>query len=61
MAKTEEPKSSRFSRWRERRREKAAQAREIRQRVRAERVRNEDRYHRSGGDPGGSAGGMGGF
>jgi hypothetical protein len=61
VAKTEEPKSTRFSRWRERRREKVAQAREIRQRVKAERDRNMDRHHRSGGDPGGSAGGMGGF
>ena len=58
MAKAQEQKSTRFSRWRERRREKAARAREIGHRVKTERSRNLDRHHQAGGD-GGSAGGAG--
>ena len=60
MAKTEEPKSTRFSRWRERRREKSQRAKEIGQRVKAERAQHADRHHRSGGDPGNIGGGVGG-
>ena len=61
MTKAPEQKSTRFSRWRERRRAKAAQAREIGHRVKAERSRNLDRHHQSGGDGGGAGGGLGGM
>jgi hypothetical protein len=60
MAKAPEQKSTRLSRWRERRRAKAARAREIGHRVKAEHSRNLDRHHQSGGD-GGAMGGGGGF
>ena len=60
MAQAPEQKSTRFSRWRERRRAKAARAREIGHRVKAERSRNLDHHHQTGGDGGGGAG-VGGF
>ena len=67
MAKAPEQKSTRFSRWRERRRSKALRASEISHRVKAERSRDAGRHQRGadggmgglGGD-GGGAGGDGG-
>jgi hypothetical protein len=62
MPKAPEQKSTRFSRWRERRRTKAARAREIGHRVKAERSRNLDRHHKAGGDSGPTGGaGVGGI
>ena len=61
MAQAPEQKSTRFSRWRERRRSKALRATEISHRVKAERSRDA-RRHQRGGDGGmGSVGGDGGM
>jgi len=53
-------KSTRFSRWRERRRERALRASDMQRRSEALRKRSGGGPHRGGGDGGVSGGGIGG-
>jgi hypothetical protein len=61
MSVERQQKSTRFSRWRERRRQKALRASEIGHRVKAERAKHDHSSHQRGGGDGGFSGGVGGI